>query len=63
MLKFYKDASTRYLSLHLTKWFGIKLEPTMDGLRNKGLYIKTWYPVSKTRLGYCDAWIPFNPFK
>lgn len=58
MFKLYRDASTRYLSIRLTKWFGFKIEPTRDGEGSRGLYLLAWYPQSRTRLGYASAWLP-----
>lgn len=57
MFKLYRDASTRYLSIRVTKWFGLKIEPTRDGERRAGLYLLAWYPQSRTRLGYASAWL------
>jgi hypothetical protein len=57
-IKRYKDASTRFTSIHVTKWFGIKFEPCLDGMRRKGLSVKGWYPEGRTRLGYWSIWIP-----
>lgn len=62
MFKLYRDASTRYLSIRVTKWFGLKIEPTRDGIGRRGLYLFAWYPQSRTRLGYASAWIA-NPFQ
>jgi hypothetical protein len=51
--------------IRLTKWFGLKIEPTRDANNTSGLYFFAWYPKSKTRLSYASAWlpIPFVNFK
>ena len=61
MIKFYKDASTRYASINLTKWFGLKIEPTRDGGNNSGIHFFAWYPAGNNKLSHCSAWLPL-PF-
>jgi hypothetical protein len=62
MIKFYRDASTRYVSVHVTKWFGVKLEPCLDGDRRLGLLVFGWYPKNRQRLKHWSLWVR-TPFK
>lgn len=62
MLQFKKVTHTfpHYWALHVTRWFGVKIEPTQDADRRKGIYFLFWYPKSRTRLAYASAWLPLS---
>jgi hypothetical protein len=52
----YKDASSNYVALHVTKHLGVKASWDMDGNRTKGLHFLIWYGIK--RLSYKDLWLP-----
>lgn len=47
------------MTLHLTKYFGVKIENTRDAGGTKGFHFFFWFPKGRQRLNYASAWLPY----